>query len=121
MLARHYQSDDAARLDEILSRPHDVRLDCDRLVCVGPTGSPVGLLVWRPGGIVHELRVGNGLGRRYAANSLVNFAVADAIARPHQLHEAIFVCDSDDMARYAGELGAVEEQGKRIFTLRVRR
>ena len=42
------------------------------------------------------------------------------MSQPHQLWEALFLTDSDNMARYALELGAVEEVGKRIFTLNLR-
>lgn len=120
MIARHYQSLDAKALDDLLqcNRSSDVRLDRDRIITVGRPAD--GVLVWRPGGIVHELRVGDGLGRRSKANVLVNFAIADSIARPFNLQEALFLTDSDDMARYAESIGAYEETGKRIFTLNIR-
>ena len=120
MLARHYVSADSDGLDAMLAGSGNVRLDCDRLVCVGAPGRPVGLLAWRPGGIVHELRVASGLGQRAVADALVNFSVADSVSHPHMLHEAIFVCDTDSMAKYVGELGAIEESGKRVFTLKLR-
>lgn len=120
MLARLYESSDAATLDLILGQTQigDVRLDRDRLCVVGRP--PVGLLVWRPGGIVHELRTGNGLAQRRVADLLVNFAVGDALSGPFNLWEAVFVTDNEQMAKYALELGAVEEIGKRVFTLPLR-
>lgn len=120
MLARHYSSADADAIDKLLGpqQSGDVRLDRDRIVSAG---NPVcGLLVWRPGGIVHELRTGYGLAQRHLADTLVNFAVGDAVSRSFSLWEALFVCDSDEMAKYALSLGGVEETGKRVFTLNLR-
>lgn len=54
------------------------------------------------------------------ADLLVKSGIEDAVSQPHQLWEALFLTDSDNMARYALELGAVEEVGKRIFTLNLR-
>lgn len=120
---RLYESADAEGLDRILdnNRGHDVRLDRDQIVVVGAPGRPVGCLAWRPGGIVHELFTGNGLASRYIADLLVEFAVADAIARPFDLWEAIFMTDSDRMAEYVLAMpGALEETGKRLITVPVR-
>lgn len=121
MLARHYSGDDADAVDKILGQPQsgDVRLDRDHIVVAGRPA--YGLLVWRPGGIVHELRTGYGMAQRHLADILVNFAVGDAVSRPANLWEAVFVCDSDEMARYVESLGAVEEKGKRVFTLALRK
>lgn len=121
MLARHYRSDDAPALNQLLGQRQvgDIRLDRDRLIVLGrPAG---GLLVWRPGGIVHELHTGNGLGQRHRADAMVGFAIADSVSRPFHLWEAVFVTDSDRMAEYAiNHLKATEEVGKRVFTLAVR-
>jgi hypothetical protein len=121
--ARLYQSEDAPAVDFILNgnRDHDVRIDRDRIMVLGDLGKPVGLIAWRPGGIVHELYVGNGLGQRVRANLLVEAAIRDSLSRPFDLHEAIFVTDSDRMARYAIEIGAIEEVGLRVFTLDIRK
>lgn len=123
MQARLYESTDAEGLDELLGCPQsgDVRLDRDRIALVGVPGRPVGCLVWRPGGIVHEMRTGYGLAQRHMADLLVKFGIEDALSQPHHLWEALFLTDSDAMARYALELGAIEETGKRVFTLDLRR
>jgi hypothetical protein len=120
LLARRYQPQDAPLIDEILGEVQrgDVRLDRDQLIVCGDPA--YGLLCWRAGGIVHELHTGRGLSTRRTANSLVNFAIADATSRPFPLHEAIFVTDSEVLARYVEGLGAIEEKGKRIYTLRLR-
>jgi len=122
LIARPYESADAEGLDRLLGCPQsgDVRLDRDRITVVGVPGRPVGCLVWRAGGIVHELRTGYGLAQRHMADLLVKSGIEDAVSQPHQLWEALFLTDSDNMARYALELGAVEEVGKRIFTLNLR-
>lgn len=119
---RLYQSGDAPSLDGLLGTEHGVRLDRDRISCLAASGGPVvGVLAWRPGGIVHELRVGDGLLQQRRANLLVDFAIGDAVSQPFPLYEAIFICDSDAMAHYARELGAIEETGKRVFTLDLRK
>jgi len=118
MLARHYQPEDAAGIDRM--GLGDVRIDRDRIVVAGKRNELLGCLVWRPGSIVHELRVGCGVSRRNVADSLSNFAIADAVARQWYLCEGIFVTDSDAMAKYAMDIGAVEETGKRVFTLALR-
>lgn len=121
MIARHYHSSDAEAVDRILGpqQSGDVRLDRDRIVCAGIPA--YGLLVWRPGGIVHEFRTGYGMAQRHLADILVNFAVGDFVSHPFHLWEAVFVCDSDEMAKYVTGLGAVEQTGKRVFTLLVRK
>ncbi len=121
MIARHYISADAEAVDKILGQPQagDVRLERDRIVVAGCPA--YGLLVWRPCAFVHELRTGYGMAQRHLADILVNFAIGDAVSRPANIWEAVFVCDSDDMAKYVEGLGAVEEKGKRVFTLQVRR
>jgi hypothetical protein len=98
---------------------HHVRPDLDRIIVQPPDGC----LVWRPGGIVHELHCGRGLGRRRLADKLVDFAIDDATSHPYALHEAIFVTDSDEFsayieARYRGSI--VHESGKQVYTLRLR-
>jgi hypothetical protein len=115
---RLYEKGDAKNVDKIINenRGHNVRLASDRIVVLGNSG----LLVWRPGCIVHELHVGNGLRQRQRADSLVGYAIADALSQPFDLHEGIFVTDSDRMAGYALDIGAIEEVGKRVFTLRIR-
>lgn len=118
---RLYESCDAPELDTLLAcnRGHDVRLDRDRIAVLGRPSR--GFLVWRPGGIVHELRVGDSLGQRHAAHLLVEFGIGDSLSRPFHLHEAVFLCDSDAMVRYVAGLGAVEQAGRRVFTLDLRR
>ena|SRR5215469_15998766 len=121
MLARCYESDDAEDVDRILGVPQkgNVLIDRDQIVLAG--SPPIGCLVWRPGCLVHELRTGSGMGRRYIADRLVEFAIKDAISHPFNLYEAIFITNNEDMARYAlDDLGAIEEIGKRMFTLKVR-
>lgn len=120
MYARLYQSNDAIALDRILGGQHGVRLDRDRISVLESNGSPVGVLAWRPGGIVHELRVGNGLGQKGRANLLVEHAIGDAVSRKFDMWEAIFITDSDRAAAYVEGLGAIEEEGKRLFTMGVR-
>ena len=123
MIARLYQSQDAEALDKLLGVPQsgDVRLAYDRIAVLDSSRGPVGCLVWRPGGIVHELRVGNGLGQKRRADLLVQFGIRDAVSRAYCLHEAIFITDSERMANYAKELGAIEQTGKRVFSLEVRK
>lgn len=120
MYARLYQSSDAEALDRLLGSQHGVRLDRDRITVLDASSGPVGVLAWRPGGIVHELRVGNGLGQKRRADLLVASAIGDAVTRKFAMWEAIFVTDSDRVAAYVQGLGAVEESGKRIFTMGVR-
>lgn len=120
MLARLYQPADAPAVDAILNGTGHVLLERDRLVVLGVPGSPRNLLVWRPGCIVHELRLSNGLGQRQRADNLVQCGMTDALSRPFQLWEAAFVTNNDTMAAYARDLGAIEESGKRLFTLRLR-
>lgn len=120
MIARHYESSDAAALDRILSSNvgHDVTLDRDRIICAGTPA--VGCLVWTPGAIVHELQTGRGLAQRRIADLLVGAAITDALTDRFQIREAIFLTDSDQMAEYALRMGAIEQFGKRTFTLRIR-
>jgi hypothetical protein len=120
MLSRHYRQNDIPAIDKIIGMPQrgDVRLDRDRIICIGNPAS--GLLVWRPGGIIHELHVGYGPLRRNMADSLLNFGLADAISRPFNLQEGIFVTDDDSLANYIQGMGAVEETGKRVFTFQLR-
>ena len=120
LIPRLYGQGDAEAVDRLIGEPQsgNVLLDRDRIVVLGRP--PRGLLVWRPGGIVHELRTGNGLGQRARADLLVNFAVRDALSQPFNLWEAVFVTDSTRMARYAFDIGAVEEVGMRVFTLDLR-
>ena len=115
-------SNDAEALDRLLdgNRGHNVQLTKDRIVVMDSAGAPVGLLAWRSGGIVHELITGHGLAQRSIANSLVEFAIKDAIRRPYCLHTALFVTDSDRMSTYALALGAVEQPAKRVFQLELR-
>lgn len=120
MIARLYQSSDAEALDRLLGSQHGVRLDRDRITVLESAGGPVGIIAWRPGGIVHELRVGNGLGQKRRADLLVASAIGDAVTRKFDMWEAIFVTDSDRAAAYVQSLGAVEEVGKRIFAMGVR-
>lgn len=117
---RHYDATDAIQLDTILRREGDVRLDRDRIVVAGDRGDPVGCLAWRPGGIVHELRVPATLGRHHTAANLVDFAITHALSRPFLLYEAIFVTDNNDVAEFVRSLGADEQEGKRLFTLQIR-
>jgi hypothetical protein len=110
-----YAPADAITVDQITdsNRGHSIRLDRDRIVVLGDSG----LLVWRAGGIVHELHTGHGLGQKRRADLLVRFAIGDAMRETHKLHEAIFLTDSDRMANYALSIGATEEIGKRVFSL----
>jgi hypothetical protein len=114
-----YVPTDATTVDHITNsnQGHNIRLDRDRIVLLGDSG----LLVWRAGGIVHELHTGNGLGQKQRADLLVRFAIGDAVRETHKLHEAIFLTDSDRMAGYALSIGAIEETGKRVFSLDLRR
>jgi len=57
---------------------------------------------------------------RLIADSLVNFAIADSLARPFNLHEAVFLTDSKQFSQYALSLHAHEEIGRRLFRLRLR-
>lgn len=121
MHARHFNGTDAdaSALDILLNenRGHNVQLDKDRIIVMDSVGAPVGLLAWRSGGIVHELITGQGLAQRSIANSLVEFAIKDAIRKPYPLHTALFVTDSDKISSYALALGATEQLAKRVFQL----
>jgi hypothetical protein len=120
MLARHYQTTDAEAVEHLLNGrgTGDVRLDRDRLVVVGRP--PRGLLVWRPGCLVHELHTGYGMAQRHTADVLVNFGMADAVSKPFDLYEAVFITDSDAVGEYVKSLGALEEVGKKVWTMRIR-
>ncbi len=124
MLARCYTPKDAKGLDELLgfNRAGDVRIDRDQIVLVGQAGAPVGTLIWRPGGIVHEFRCDQGFRRRICADALVNFAIGEAISGLYELSEAIFIVkkENEQMAKYAVALGAREWEAGRIFTLGIR-
>ena len=89
-------------------------------IVVAETDHVVGCLVWRAGGIVHELRTTNSLIRRFTADKLVDMALSKAMEREYPLYEAVFLTDSDALASYVKDLGAIEQFGKRIFTMRVR-
>ena len=120
MQARHYDSGDAAALDQILdsNRGHDVTLDRDRIICAGTPA--VGCLVWTPSAFVHELHTGRGLVKRAIADLLVDAGIKDALMQPYPLRSAIFLTDDDRMAQYAIERGAIEQFGKRVFTLEIK-
>ena len=119
---RLYESSDAAALDALLhdNIGHDVSLEHDRIVYMGEAGMSMGLLVWRPIAFVHELFTCHGLGQRSVADRLVQFAIGDVKHRRFEIHEALFLTDSDRMADYAIERGAVEQFGKRTFTMRIK-
>jgi hypothetical protein len=51
---------------------------------------------------------------------LVEFGIRDAVSHPWPLYEAIFVIDSEAMADYVKGKGAIEEVGKRVFTLKLK-
>jgi hypothetical protein len=122
--ARAYErGHDAQGLDVLLeeNKHGDVRLDLDRIICLGDVGRPVGCLVWRPGGIVHELRLRHGLGRRAAADALVDFSIRDALSRPFWLAEAVFMTDSPYAAEYFERLGAERQPGQEVFKFDLRR
>ncbi len=123
MLARLYQAKDAPALDRILgfNRSGDVLLDRDRIVVVGKEET-FGVLVWRPGGIIHEFECGRDYSCRFRADALINYARADATSGLWELWEAVFIVKQDNarMLRYVRELGAQEEEGERVFTLPLR-
>lgn len=116
-------SRDSTALDRLLrqNRDGDVRLDRDRLiVAVDGDDTPVGVLVWRPCGLIHEFHCGGGLGNLATASSLMGYARTDA-TRPgmkHPIRDALFFIDRANapMLRYVRELGAVEQDGI-VFTL----
>jgi len=116
---------DAIALDQLLdhNRSGDVLLDRDRIVVVEADGNkPVGTLVWRPAGFIHEFHCGVGLASRTIASTLAGFAKFDAL-RPgisHRIRDAVFLVDKDNapMLRYVRDMGAVEQNGI-IFTLRL--
>ena len=114
-----YAPTDAPALDRILdcNRGHDVTLDRDRIICAGTPA--VGCLVWTPAAIVHELHTGRSLAQRHIADLLVGAATRDALSHPWFVREAIFLTDSDAMAQYALDKGAVEQFGKRTFILKL--
>lgn len=115
MIARDYVREDAGALDRLLGleRSGDVRLDRDRLVVLGPVGSPFAALVWRPYALLHEFHCGSGLSRRLAASALASYAVGSALARPHEIRDSIFLVDvgNEPMHRLMRELHAVREDG----------
>ena len=120
-------SGDAPALDRLLdhNRLGDVLLDRDRIiVCENGDRVPVGALVWRPTGFIHEFHCGLGLARLPIASALTGFAKFDAL-RPgvfHRIQDALFLVDSSNlpMLRYVRDMGAVEQNGI-VFTLRLDR
>lgn len=125
MLARYYRRSDAAALDRILgfNRAGDVRLDRDRIIVTGPTGHPDGVLVWRPGGLIHEFHCGEGALRYARAVALINYAIADGTARPFDLYDAVFFVEESNtaMAGFLGKLGAVRlGPGQALYRLPVK-
>lgn len=128
MLARKYVPEDAGALDKLVefNRAGNVRVDRDQIIVVGAPGVPSGVLAWRPGGIVHEFHCGHGDGlsveKRLRASALVNFACGDAQVGTFKLYEAIFLVkhDNENLVRYLEELGAVQQEGERVYTLAIR-
>lgn len=124
MLARPYHRSDAKRLDELLhGNAGDVRLEHDRIFCIGDVGDPFGCLVYRPAVFVHEFVLSPSPLRRLFADALLNYAISDGLSRPHDLHDAVFLVDSAnlDMVRYVEGLQAHQEAaGKRLYRLPVR-
>lgn len=124
MRARLYLpgSRDARALDQFLENNSrgDVRLDCDRIVvAANSANTPIGALVWRPAGFIHEFYLGSGLASRQIATALSNYAVADCLAINHRISQSVFLVDdsNDAMLRYVREeLHATEHQG-RVFSL----
>jgi hypothetical protein len=117
---RPYQPSDAATIDTLLDGHGHVLLDRDRIVVLGEPGRPSNMLIWRPGAIVHGLYISHSLGQLQRANSLVQFGIESALSQPWPLYEATFLTDGDKMAEYVKSLGAVEETGKQVWTLRLR-
>jgi len=115
---------DSVLLDDIANSNvgHDIRLDRDRIILAHgvQSGRLLGCFVYRPGAIIHDLLVRDSLTRRSVAHDMVNFAAMDATSRPFQLHEAIFLTDGDEMAKFAEEIGAYEETGKRLYRIPLR-
>lgn len=121
MLARPYHFSDAKALDRIFKGQGITDPTKDRLFCVGKTGSPSGVLVYRPGAFVHQLECGDGPNRRMRAECLTNFAIATARSDKRVLESAIFLVrgDNEPMKRFVESLGAVlqSDPGDLLYTL----
>ena len=92
-----------------------MRLGLDQIIVAGDVLR--GMLAFRPGAFVHELRVDKSLLSRQTANALVNFAIAHALGMG--LKTAIFAVDSENipMQHYVERLGAVRQDSKIVYTL----
>lgn len=126
MLARGYERLDALTLQRQFGfgRSSDVFPGgLDELVLVGNAGAPTGVLVYRPGAFVHELHCGTDLWARARADAMVNYAMAQAKAKPHPVRCGIFLVKPDNQAmlRYLESIGAVEQSdpGDRLFTVKL--
>lgn len=125
MRARLYKprSDDALALDKLLqgNRHGDVNLNSDRIIVVdGSDRKPVGALVWRPAGFIHEFHCGGGVAHRPIASALTNFAWADALGKPYDIRQAVFLVDrfNAPMLRYLREeIKATEQTGDQAVFL----
>jgi hypothetical protein len=123
MLARPYQTEDLNGIDALLENNQhgDARLSHDQILVTGPVGRPTGVLVFRPGAYVHELRCGQGLLRRARADALVGAAFRWALG--HGSPSGIFLVkpQNEVILRYMKSIGAVQQSdpGDLLFTVRV--
>jgi len=110
LIARPYSRPDARALDSMrnFNVHRSILLDRDRIICVGPSGSPYGALVWRPTALLHELQFANPEStlRRRATDVLISYASAEALARPWPIRSACFMVDPTNsaMLRYVRSL-----------------
>ena len=111
MLARSYRCGDAKGLDEIFRGRGITSLLHDQIVVTGKLGAPTGVLVYRPGAFVHELECGVDAQRRMRAESLANYAIAQAWSAQHVLSSAIFLVRGSNLAmqRFVESFGAVRQ------------
>lgn len=109
MLARPYHFSDAKGLDAIFRGQGITDPARDSIFVVGNVGQPTGVLVYRPGALVHELSVGRDLRSRPRADALANYAIAHA--RAAGLKAAVWLIrgDNQPMMRFVENLGAVKQ------------
>jgi hypothetical protein len=95
MLSRLFVPGDAEAVADLLGPDGITDPRLDHLIVCGPRSKPEGVLVYRPGALVHELECGRSLRR---AEALANFAIARAASYHGPLTSAVFLVRGENTA-----------------------
>lgn len=115
MIARNFQDEDTEAVIALVEGKGVWSKGLDRIVVVGPVGRPTGVLVYRPGAWVHELRCGRDMVSRLRAAALVDFALKQDGTRT-----GIFLVkrENEAMQRFVDPLGVKQSaEGDILYTL----